>query len=533
MLMLVVSRNPVVTPEEARETGRPILWIQSAVHGGEVAGKDATILLLRDMALTDRHSRWLDRLIILLLPVFNIDGHDHSSPFNRANQNGPASMGFRANAQRLNLNRDYMKADSPEMRCWLRAYTAWLPHLVIDNHTTNGMDYQYDITFSVHRNQPAAEPVARWARKWLQPALARRLAGDGHITGPHVELEDAGELERGIQPEVSPPGYCLSYTAIQNRVAILAESHSLKCYRTQVCAHYDLMRHVLDLLSSPGGAALRTAVHLADRKAWKASGSESRGPVFVEGVPGGRLVPYQFKGLSSTRTRCKITGVFYTEYSDEPIDIPVKSASRVRTTLAIPAPVAYVVPPECTPIIDVLACHGIQMWRLGREFSGEFESWRLVEEHWDPLPFEGRLRMTFRAIRSREERTLSAGSRLVPMAQRAGRVALNLLAPDAPGSLVRWGFLNAIFEQKEYISDHVLAPMVARMWRADSRLRAEFRKRLRSEPSFAADPTRQMQFFYEHSPYFESGKNLYPILRVGDARTFTRLRGLSLRPVGI
>ena len=147
LMLVIATSNGEFTPEAARKSGNQILWVQAGIHAGEIEGKDAGLMLLRDLTVGKKFPHLLDHAILLYLPIFNVDGHENSSPYNRINQNGPDSMGFRATAQNLNLNRDYIKADAPEMRDWLTLFHAWLPDFFVDVHTTDGADYQYDLTW--------------------------------------------------------------------------------------------------------------------------------------------------------------------------------------------------------------------------------------------------------------------------------------------------------------------------------------------------------------------------------------------------
>src|SRR5450756_320892 len=162
MIALVVSKDRAFTPEAAARTGKVILLIQSGIHAGEIEGKDPALMLVRDMVVSKKYAAWLDRMIFVIIPVFNVDGHEYFSPYHRPSQNGPKSTGLRANAQRMNLNRDYIKADTPEMRAWLKIFNTWNPDFHIDNHVTDGSDFQYDVTWDMARNQDIAEPAGSW-----------------------------------------------------------------------------------------------------------------------------------------------------------------------------------------------------------------------------------------------------------------------------------------------------------------------------------------------------------------------------------
>ncbi len=226
LLLLIASRDRAFTPEAARRTGRPVVLLQNGIHPGENGGKDAAMMLLRDLLVTRRLGRLLDSVIVLSIPVFNPDGHERVSPWNRINENGPAEMGFRVTARRLNLNRDYMKADTPEMRAWLRMYGAWLPDLLIDNHVTDGGDAQYDATFAAHTEQDIAAPVGSWMKNQFLPELFRRLEASGHVPGFYIEGRAAGGKALAVM--TASPRYSTGYAAARNRAALLVETHSLE-----------------------------------------------------------------------------------------------------------------------------------------------------------------------------------------------------------------------------------------------------------------------------------------------------------------
>lgn len=191
MIAIVVSKDRAFTPEAAAKTNRAVIMIQSGIHSGEIEGKDTSLMLARDMAVTRRLAGWLDQAIFVIIPVFNVDGHERFSLYNRPSQNGPKSTGLRATAQRMNLNREYIKGDAPEMRAWLRLFNAWMPDFLFDNHVTDGADFQYDVTWDMARNQDLAEPAGSWVRDRFLPELERRMSADGHLMAPYGGLRPA------------------------------------------------------------------------------------------------------------------------------------------------------------------------------------------------------------------------------------------------------------------------------------------------------------------------------------------------------
>src|SRR5690606_15556097 len=179
--VIIISKDKAFTPEQAKKTGKAIVLIQNGIHPGEVEGKDACMLLLREILITKKKEFLLDNITLLIIPVLNIDGHERVSPFNRPNQNGPKKMGWRTNALNLNLNRDYLKADSPEIRSFLKLFNDWLPDFMIDNHTTNGADYQYHVTYGIETHQNIDKDLVYWIEKKYLPHLINKVEQDGFI----------------------------------------------------------------------------------------------------------------------------------------------------------------------------------------------------------------------------------------------------------------------------------------------------------------------------------------------------------------
>jgi murein tripeptide amidase MpaA len=171
---LVVSNDNEFTPEKAKQSGKAIALIQNGIHPGEIEGKDACMILLREILVTKKLEKLLNNLILLIIPVLNVDGHERLSFYNRPNQNGPKKMGWRTNALNLNLNRDYAKADSPEMKAWLRLFSEWLPDFMIDNHATNGADYQYHVTYGIEKHEYIYPGIIRTYKRKISSLFIKK-----------------------------------------------------------------------------------------------------------------------------------------------------------------------------------------------------------------------------------------------------------------------------------------------------------------------------------------------------------------------
>jgi hypothetical protein len=521
MIALVVSKDHAFTPEAAARTNKVVIMIQSGIHAGEIEGKDTVLMLVRDMTITKKYAAWLDKAIFVIIPVFNVDGHEYFSAYNRPQQNGPRDTGLRNTAQRLNLNRDYIKADTPEMRAWLHIFNTWNPDFHIDNHVTDGSDMQYDVTWDMARNQDIAEPAGAWVREKFIPELDKRMAADGHLVAPYGALRGAGN-SREFFMEVFSPRYSHLYVALQDRPSLLVETHSLKAARTRAWANYDIMRHSIDtILLDP--EALRKAVRDADKEMAARAGDRSAPPVYLAGtVSTAKSRPLVYLALKQGQVASEVTGAMTNRYLAEPDNIQTVIHDQIDTTLEAQMPLGYLIPAAWKQIADLLALHGVEMERTPKPLTGEFETYRFSAITWTGGPQEGHIMLgNFDARLVKEKMTLPQGSYWVPMKQRRARLILATLEPQAPDSFARWGLMYPVFEggggrggrggaPAEYLSEPI-----ARKTMADNpEFAKEFLAKVASDTAFAGDRTARLQWWYQHSKYEPSDNGRYPIVRV-------------------
>ena len=526
MTVVIASGDGTFTPQAARAAHKAIVLVQAGIHPGEIEGKDAGLMLLRDFAVAGKYPHLLDHVVLVYIPVFSVDGHENSSPYNRINQNGPASMGFRGQSQYLNLNRDYVKADAPEMRAWLKLWQTWLPDFLVDVHTTDGADYQYDLTWYTedpHKLDPA---VASWQQKLtdtVMPAYDRR----GHLASPYLEFKDGRDPRKGIANFGSGPRFSTGYAALQNRPALLIETHMLKPYAVRVKATYDLVELMLaDIDRHPASLLAATARADADVVA-RAHKAGARVPLTFKLDP----VPtsYTLKGYAFSQTHSDISNDTWIRYDPHtPKTYTIPDWNRLLPDLSITPPAAYVVPAQWTVIIDRLKAHGIAYRRIDHPLTITAQGYQLDDPRWATRPFESHIMLRgFKLATTQRTVTLPPGSVIVPMDQRAANVAIELLEPQAPDSLLHWGYLDAIFEPKEYGEPRVLEKLAREMIAKNPALKAGFEQKLHDDPAFAADSRARLEFFYKRSPWSAvQHVGAYPVLRLDAAE----LRQLSLSP---
>ena len=520
MTVVIASGDGTFTPDAARAAHKPIVLLQAGIHPGEIEGKDAGLMLLRDIAVTGKYPHLLDHVVLVYIPVFSVDGHEHSSAYNRINQNGPDSMGFRGQSQYLNLNRDYVNADAPEMLAWLKLWQTWLPDFLIDVHTTDGADYQYDLTWYTedpHKLDPA---IVSWQHKTIVDNAMPAYEKHGHLASIYLEFKDGRDPRKGIENFGSGPRFSTGYAALQNRPALLVETHMLKSYAVRVYAVYDLLHVLLDDINrDPTALLAATSKADADTIA-RAEDAKAQVPLTFKLNP--TSTPFELKGYAFTQTHSDISNDIWIQYDPtKPETYRIDNQNGLLPDLSITPPAAYVIPGEWTTIIDKLDAHGIAYRRIGHTMKKvDAEAYQLDQPTWASEPFEGHLMLRSFSLRTVPvETTLSPGSIIVPLNQRAANVAIALLEPQAPDSLLRWGYLNTIFETKEYGEPRVLEKLARDMMAKDPKLKAEFEQKLHDDPAFAANSRARLEFFFERSPWY-SVQNVgrYPVLRLDAAQ---------------
>jgi hypothetical protein len=511
LVAVVVSRNGVFSPAALHAAKRPVVFIQNAIHAGEMDGKDACLALLRDILITKKQAPLIERAVLVIVPIYNADGHEHFGLFNRINQNGPEQMGWRANATQQNLNRDYMKADAPETRGFLREWNRWLPDFFVDDHVTDGADYQYDVTFSIETDGPAAD----WVRKTLEPELFQRVTASGHVIAPYLDFVGRTP-DTGIANGAATPRFSTGFARQQNRPGMLVEMHMLKDYQTRVTGNYELLRALLEVVNRDA-AKLVEANRRADRET-VARGRAHNGKLALRYEATGETEPFAFKAYRWKIEHSGVSGADWVQYTHEPVTITVPRQTTMKVTAEAKIPAAYIIPAPWTEVIARLELHGLRLKRLAKEWTGEVETYRCVTPQWQAQPFEGHHLAVWRDAEEtspctpvRMKMSFPAGSVVVPMEQRAARIAMQWLEPQGPDSALQWGLFDSIFEQKEYGEGYVLERLARNRLDADPKLKAEFEQKVAGDARFAASPHERLNWFLQRSPWWDERIGLYPV----------------------
>lgn len=485
--------------------GRPVVLAQGGIHAGEIDGKDAGMMLLRDIALRGKDGL-LDKADLVFVPIFNVDGHEHSSAYSRPNQRGPRLQGWRTTSQNLNLNRDYLKADAPEMQAMIRLIEKLDPALYLDLHVTDGADFQYDINtgFVGWEGYFARSPaIGRWLDKSYRPAIDNALKRAGHIHGLYVNALDPRNLDNGIVMEADKPRYSTGYGDVRRLPTVLVELHSLKNYRRRVLATYVLLEESLRLVGNDA-AGVRAAI-AADRASrptaatlrWKAK----QEPLYT----------FDFLGLAHDKLVSTASGRDEVRWLDRPVTQKM-SVFGEEPELTVKLPRAWWVPASATSVIERLKLHGVAFETITEPRTLKVDMVRLVDPKLG-TPDEARVPLTAGFMHETRTETFPPGSVRVPADQSLAILAAQLLEAESPDGALAWNFFPAILQRTEYMEPYVTAPMADAMLKADPALKARFEAKLAADPSFAADGDARLAWFYAQTPYSDDRFLLYPIGR--------------------
>ena len=534
MLALIVSRTGALTPANMCAKNIPVLMLQGGIHPGESDGKDAGFIALRELLEEPAAAQVLKRIAVLFVPAFNADGHERCGRWNRPNQNGPEVTGWRTTAQNINLNRDYMKADTPEMQAMLHLISEWEPLVCADLHVTDGADFEPDISLQVEPLNQGDGTLMKTGRQ-LRDALIARLTELGSLALDfYPDLASTDDPASGFALTVYSPRFSTGYFPQRNRFTVLVETHSWKPYRRRVQVMRDTIVSLAEMVAAQGAEWLELA-RQADRAAVNLGGtaltldynSSWREPPQAGGATPDRDSRAQarmidFRGYAYTRTLSAISGGLVTRYDPSTPQIwRVPLRDQVSASLIVTAPrTGYVVPPEFAAEIAVrLQAHGIGFETLN-ESQEEIGMQVFRAEHvkFSAAPFEGRMRAAIHGAWHDETSRISSGALFVPLAQPLARLAVALFEPEAPDSFAAWGFFNACFEQKEHMEPYVAEQIAREMHDKDPALAKEFALKLEQDSDFAASPSARLEFFLRSHASWDSRYNLYPVQRL-DAPT--------------
>lgn len=503
--MVIASLDRDFSASELSTSNKPLIFIQAGIHAGEIDGKDAGMMLLRDIAIGEK-KELLTKANILFIPILNVDGHERSSQFGRVNQRGPVEMGWRTNAKNLNLNRDYTKLETAGIKTIADIINKFDPDLYIDVHVTDGADYQYDITYGYVATGGYSPAISDWLSTAFQPEVDQALSDMGHIPGPLLFAANGDDFSAGNIAFSFSPRFSHTYGDIRHMASILIENHSLKPFEQRVLGTYVFLEQAINSLGDHF-ESLQSAVESDSNQPKESIAVKYK---FRETLADSM----QFLGITSSKVKSEITGAEYVKWEGQPVTQVVPSLLMDVPELSVPVPKAYWIPTEWGNVIEKMKQHGIELETLteSKEIKLEFstvENYKMGNQ-----PYEGMMRVQSSDLnRKYKTLALNPGSVRVKTDQPLGELAVILLEPESVDSFFQWGYFNTIFTQTEYMETYIMEPLIAKMLSEDSELNKRFEDKKAAEPDFAKSPRAIYQWFYAQTPYFDQNWKVIPVGR--------------------
>ncbi|MBB4806975.1 hypothetical protein HNP38_002271 [Chryseobacterium defluvii] len=505
----VVIYNPFPEKDlEKLRRDKAVLFVNNGIHPGEPDGIDATMMLMRDLATgkvkTPRN------FIVAAIAAYNVGGMLNRGSFSRANQNGPEQYGFRGNARNLDLNRDFIKADSKNARSFQEIYHWLKPDVFIDNHVSNGADYQYTFTYISTFKERLGDVLGEYFHKDYQVKNLHDLKELGYESTPYVNIHgDVPEI--GFAAFEDSPRYSTGYTSLFNTLGTVPETHMLKPYDKRVDATYKYMLVNLRNLDREYKKIKELRLkNLQQYQAGKQYGIRWK-------IDSTQFATMDFKGYEGKYKPSEISGKPRLYYDrNKPFTKKIKLFTTAVPTGYITIPRYYVIPRSQHKVIEEFKRNHIQMEPLQKDSIISVESYRIRSFETVKNPYEGHyLHYETTVDRAMKKITFSTGDYLVPTHQDGVKYIIETLEPEALDSFFNWNFFDGILSQKEYFSAYIFEDTASELLKKDQKLKDAFEAKKSSDKKFADDGDAQLDWIYRQSPWFEEKTfRQYPVFRV-------------------
>lgn len=507
----ILNTSGEFDPALIRKSGKRILLINNGIHPGEPEGIDATILLLRDLLSQPARLKALEHLVLVVIPVYNIDGCLNRGSFSRANQDGPEAYGFRGNARNYDLNRDFLKCDSRNARSFNEIFSTWLPDVFVDNHTSNGADYQYTMTLIATQHNKLEAPLGQFLEKTMLPELYADMKDRNWEMIPYVDSPKETP-DSGIVGFCDYGRYSTGYAALWNTIGFMPETHMLKPFKDRLWSTYHFMDVVIQFM----------ARHIPDirdarAKAWETTKSKKEF-VLDYAMDQKQQDSILFKGYEAKYKPSEVSGLPRLWYDrTAPYEKQIPYYNYFTPSLTVSKPAAYIIPQAWEQVIERLKINGVSMKRLSQAVSLETETYFIKDfktrNAWEGHYYHHGVTLEKKTL----QRQFSMGDYVVFTDQIANRYLLETLEPNAPDSWFAWNFFEPVLMQKEYFSAYVFEDLAAQFLKENPAIKAELDAKRKAEPEFAADAAAQLDWVYRKSPWYEPTHRMYPVARLNTA----------------
>jgi hypothetical protein len=505
--LVMLSSNEKFDPIQWHKQGKLVILINNGIHPGEPDGIDASMMLVRD--IINKKIVLPKNVVVAIIPVYNIGGCLNRNSYTRANQNGPIEYGFRGNSQNLDLNRDFTKCDSKEARSFTSIFHFLNPDILIDNHVSDGADFQHTMTLISTQYNKLGPTLGQWLRGIFEPKLYSSMSLKGWEMIPYVNFETT-DFDKGMQMFMDPPRYSSGYAALFNTLAFVPETHMLKPFKERVKSTYDLMQTFIEQASISAieikkMRALATLEWMNEKKyplKWVADSS-----TFSE---------LTFKGYQTNYAASEATGLQKMYYDhQQPFEKKIKFYHQFSPADEVAKPKAYIIPQGWHEVIDLLKLNKVKLHQLNNDSLIRVTSYKIQDYKSYPKAYEKHHKnYGIRVSYTSKDQKFSRGDFIIFLNQTANRYLIEMLEPTGDDSFFAWNFFDAVLQQKEGYSDYRWEDIAAEILKKDSSLREKLKAKKDGDPKFAADSAAILDFIYKNSSYYEKNYLQYPVYRI-------------------
>jgi len=505
--LVLVSSDGTFTPQQWKAKNKVVLLINNGIHPGEPDGIDASILLVKD--IVSNKLKLPSNVVLAIIPVYNIGGSLNRTPYYRIDQNGPVEKGSRGNSQNLDLNRDFIKCDSREARGFAEIFHFTQPDIFIDNHVSNGADYQHVMTLLTTQHNKLGGVMGEYLNKTFEPAIYKSMKEKGYDLIPYVN-NFGDKPENGWGAYWDGPRYSSGYTALFGTFSFVPETHMLKPYPQRVEATYKLMQSFIEFAT--GNAS--TIKQL--RKQQLSNFITQQQFPFGFTADRTKFTELTYKGYAAEQKPSNISGLPRLYYNHEkPFEVTMKFYNFFTPKTIIEKPTAYIIPQGWWKVIDLLKLNKIQMRALSRDTTIEVEVYTIEDYKSSPRPYEWHhINTDVKTNTTVQQIKFRKGDWYIPMNQTANHFLMQVLEPTGDDSYFTWNFFDPILAQKEGYSAYVFEEKAEAFLQQNPAVKEKLEQRRATDTAFAKNGRAQLNFVYQNSLYAEPGFMRYPVYRV-------------------
>ncbi|HLV14692.1 MAG TPA: M14 family metallopeptidase [Xanthomarina sp.] len=491
---------------EIRKNKR-VLLINNGIHPGETDGIDATMMLYRDLA--QGKIKTPDNTVLVTIPIYNIGGSLIRNSGTRANQNGPKEYGFRGNARNYDLNRDFIKCDTENAKSFAAILHLVKPDVFIDNHVSNGADYQYTLTHLFTQHNKLGGALGTYLNQKMIPALEDKLAKKDWDITPYVNVFNQVP-EIGFSQFLDSPRYSTGYTTLWNVLGMMVETHMLKPYKQRVEGTYELMRSMIELTEEHG-----EKISKLRQNAFKEFQSKQTYPLDWK-IDTTKTTILNFKGFDGEIITSEVTGLKRLKYHrNKPFIKEVVYQNHFKPKTEVNIPMAYIIPQGWHDVIELLKLNQVNISPFKKDTTLLVTAYKISEFETRNTAYEGHYQHYNTQVKSSKEKiNFRKGDYLIETNQIALRYILETLEPQAPDSFFNWNFFDTILQQKEGFSPYIFEDTAKEMLENNQELNAEFQEKKQKDESFSNNWYAQLNWLYERSHHAEKAYMQYPIYRI-------------------